>query len=403
MELHNAICCGGWSEIARPVKRKRRGDLTGFKTKRFHSSSIQPNDAGDMSIDLDWSVLDAELSARCLASINAALSTTNKPAFLGDISATSFSLGSIAPELELLEVRDVYEEFLHIDDEVDGYGAGVKTHDAHLGAEYDDYVHVEREPGWQTPGGSVAMARMGSEQVHHQRRRRQSSVGAVPNNSTSAAGDFPFPRLVPHLDADQRSNASAPPNLGRRQPPSVSTPGLRGNLTKEHSQSHRSQSPLDRRVSVATDGQALPPSPSDVSLQMHFLVRYSGDMTVGIQTSIRVSYPTLSFMSLPFSMTLTSLAFEGIVVVAYEGDRQRLHISILDTDSHKEGARHHPGVHDLRATTGAKLLKNIKVESEVGQIDKLVLRDVRRVEQFVIGIAHKALQVRTMLSNDMRI
>ena len=103
-------------------------------------------------------------------------------------------------------------------------------------------------------------------------------------------------------------------------------------------------------------------------------------MTISLRTSIKVNYPSLSFMSLPLSIRLTGLAFQGVIAVAYEGDRKRLHVSILDGNEKGTAA-------------GQNLLRNVTVESEVGQSDKLVIKDMAKVEQFVVDVARKALEV----------
>ncbi|KAK9897999.1 hypothetical protein P389DRAFT_142170 [Cystobasidium minutum MCA 4210] len=219
-----------------------------------------------MSIDLDWGQLDEELCSRALAGINEALKTCKKPNFLGDIRATSFSLGKVSPQLEIVEIRDVFEEFLHVEHE-------------------DEEDHHPRPP------------------------RTAESQSAVPQNGASS------------------------PTSG-------------------------------------------------ISLQLHFRVKYLGNMSISLSTTLKVNYPSPSFMSLPLNLRITGLAFEGLLVVAYEGDKKRLHVSVLDESDPDR----------TKIVKGTNLLKHAFVESEVGQADKLVLKDVAKVEQFVLEMARKALQ-----------
>lgn len=105
-------------------------------------------------------------------------------------------------------------------------------------------------------------------------------------------------------------------------------------------------------------------------------------MSISLSTTLKVNYPSPSFMSLPLNLRITGLAFEGMLVVAYEGDKKRLHVSVLDENDPKR----------TKVVKGETLLKHAVIESEVGQMDKLVLKDVAKVEQFVLEMARKALQ-----------
>lgn len=70
-----------------------------------------------MSIELDWSKLDASLADSVLAIINGHLSSMSRPDFIGPISVTSLDFGSVPPEFELVDLKDVSHEFLDLEDE----------------------------------------------------------------------------------------------------------------------------------------------------------------------------------------------------------------------------------------------------------------------------------------------
>jgi distribution and morphology protein 12 len=101
-----------------------------------------------------------------------------------------------------------------------------------------------------------------------------------------------------------------------------------------------------------------------------------------------INYPSPGFMSLPLNLTLTGLAFDGTLVVAYEGGRRRVHLSILDPGAGGEGV----GLGGGKETPGMRVLKSAVVESEVGQGDKHVLKNVGKVEKFVLEVARKTIE-----------
>lgn len=355
-----------------------------------------------MSIDLDWSQLDQVLCARALASINNVLRTTDKPAFLGDVEATSFSFGTAAPEFEILQIRDVYEEFLNIEDDdedEDGYEGTARV----SGRGFDDQYGHTNDGDSDGPGkpniplsptasfGAFPTRPLGTPSLyssqhqhaglwmssyHHSRKTSQASSsnanlpslaaaasavgggGAGLGQSTPLAG-YPFPRISAHQQdlafSDRRSNTSSSAYLGARR-------------------------------DISPSGNPPPDPNADVAVQVHLRVKYHGNLSIAFETALRVNYPSFAFMSLPLALRLSGLAFEGTLVVAYEGDKKRLHVSILDDDDR------------TKVAAGHRLLRSVRVESEVGQADKLVLKDVEKVEQFVLDAARKALQVSVSVS-----
>ncbi|CAD6589083.1 MAG: Mitochondrial distribution and morphology protein 12 [Cyphobasidiales sp. Tagirdzhanova-0007] len=285
-----------------------------------------------MSIDFDWSQLDSDLCSRALKSINSLLQSTHKPAFLGEVVATAFSFGQVQPELELFEVRDVCDEFLHVDYE----------------EEDADYPVADKNRRSLSPTNSMSGY---SASLNRGLPTPALFSGAnagiwMPNRGVSSTGPgYPFPRYAP-------ANPAVSQDLDRRS--NVSSSAYAGEPLKDLSPTSAQSVPLP-----------------GLSLQLHFRARYSGNMSISVQTSIKVNYPSTSFMSLPLSMQVSAIAFEGIIIIAYEGDRKRLHVSIVD----------------MERSEGSQGLK-----SEVGQSDKLVLKDVGKVEQFVLDTASKALE-----------
>jgi mitochondrial distribution and morphology protein 12 len=72
-----------------------------------------------MSVDLDWLQLST-LSTRLVDSLNQQLKSTERPSFIGPITINSFDFGSTPPDVELVDVRDIYRDFLEDDEEEAG-------------------------------------------------------------------------------------------------------------------------------------------------------------------------------------------------------------------------------------------------------------------------------------------
>jgi len=123
-------------------------------------------------------------------------------------------------------------------------------------------------------------------------------------------------------------------------------------------------------------------------------------------------------MSLPIKLSVTGLIFTGEVVVAYEGARRRVHLCILDDldpygPAGDRSNRHLTSSSD-RSTppesgspprsgkplpVGLRLLPSIFIESEIGQADKHVLKNVTRVERFIQDVIRKTVEEELLFPN----
>ena len=77
-----------------------------------------------MSIDLEWNRLDPSLADTLFDLLNRQLASTPRPSFIGPIEVAAFDFGANAPDVELVDLRDVYRDFLEDDEDEDGDGDG---------------------------------------------------------------------------------------------------------------------------------------------------------------------------------------------------------------------------------------------------------------------------------------
>lgn len=175
-------------------------------------------------------------------------------------------------------------------------------------------------------------------------------------------------------------------------------------------------------------------------LQIHLHITWPSNLRLTLTTSLRINYPSPMFMSLPIKLSVTGLLFTGEVAVAYEGSRRRVHLCILDDqdpygpavgrpqrdkdgeagDGHGnnegreggEGGMDDDGSGSGRGGLGGggqrrgkplpigqRLLPNIFIESELGQADKHVLKNVTRVERFIQDVIRKTIEEEFVFPN----
>ncbi|BGP10640.1 Mitochondrial distribution and morphology protein 12 [Rhodotorula toruloides] len=385
-----------------------------------------------MSIDLDWSLVDATLTQSATAFLANAFDAAPRPDFLGPLSVTTFSFGDTEPQIELLDIRDVQKEFLAAEDGDEdelvaprpGGLAGQRTATADAGRAFNGSgVSPSESPDELFPRRPFPFSPTGSVTGVLPTPQPPSAALFAPglhSHSIPSAAATPFgPR------SRSRSHSPAPPlraNLFLPDPPSLGLAGASLHTGGGHSRSHSQQthphsyappSPTPSHSSLPYQPAASSaPSPS---FQLHLRVSYSGNLSLGISTSLLINYPSPGFMSLPLELTVTGLAFEGVLIVAFEGGRRRLHLSLVeaaDSDPAITPGRRPSGTFSRPAglgpnaaglkpvaSVGARILRSAQVESEVGQADKHVLKNVGKVEKFVLEVARKTLENELVFPN----
>ena len=282
-----------------------------------------------MSLELDWSTVDYELTRSVHRFLSEAFAATALPDFVGPISLDHFSFGDEQPDINILDITDIDKQFLLPDDD-----------------------HESDED--QLP--------------------------PLPPRSTSRSRSHsPAPFNTATLESDSYTHAASQAGAGYPPPPP----------------------PLSSA-----------PSPS---FQLLVRISYSGNLSLALSTSLRINYPSPAFMSLPLQLSLTDLAFQGVLVVAFEGGKNRIHISLVEAPppAEAEAPTTSTSLASMMAATSAsrpttttttmtaaaraatkkeRFLRSAHVESRVGNADKHVLRNVGKVEKFVLDVARTTLE-----------
>jgi distribution and morphology protein 12 len=391
--------------------------------------TVCPSFGSKMSIDLDWNGLDNSLASLLIGILNKQLQSATRPSFIGPVEVTSFDFGSQPPEIELIDLRDIYRDFLEDDEddpEVNGDPArsAGRTHD-----EDDEFEWVSRRSAGR---GMAEEAPMYHHLPPHVRYGRgpASEMFASP---TSPGSSFAPTGSIWNAGAGPSSSLGARPAHSEHPP----TPPSRSHScsdtrihptrpvpTPSSPLSFPSGIPADPvPTSAREDGAgpytpplSPPPPPSTdehPNLQLHLLVSWHSDLRLTLTTSLRINYPSPLFMSLPIRLSVTGLVFNGELAVAYEGG-QRIHLCVLDDlDPYGPSARRgsgsqgstpsDPDADDAHGTkplpVGHRLLPDIFIESELGQADKHVLKNVTRVEKFIQDVIRKTIEEELVFPN----
>ncbi|SPO23025.1 related to mitochondrial inheritance component mdm12 [Ustilago trichophora] len=423
-----------------------------------------------MSLDLDWSLLDDELSVRFLETINRALeaSASKRPSFLGELHFENLQFGSDPPDVAIRSITDIWPDFVSIDDPplrrrgarhatpasnattlVESPTETLPPHHGSVGmgaiplrtyTQFDDAAPPNRIHGppsvvsASVPGTPAAGIGGGPNGYYQQwstalasRGIRSAGLGgaaslpqtqvtspidSVPpspgyfqhwqqttaglgqysaNNSrqtsfdaSSFRGGGPGPQSsVSQIGVKRDSNSLHPPH------PSGGMYGGRPFMRSTPTASFRS---LSGQISPGDDREVAPSpssSPQLPSLQMRLsLVWPTTTFRLTVSTSLLINYPSPAFMSLPLTLSVTGFVMRSGLIVALEGEHQRAHVCLVEEEQE--------GEEDMNAgkrlSPGMNILPTVTFESEVGEHEKHVLKNVGKVEKFVAEVMRKGLE-----------
>ncbi|KAI9785937.1 MAG: Mitochondrial distribution and morphology protein 12 [Geoglossum umbratile] len=220
--------------------------------------------------------------------------------------------------------------------------------------------------GTQTPLAAVAGAHLPSGWPEHGSgsvdgvgvgAQRQDSTASVESLSPPSTANSSMSARTQSEDPNATAPHSTPPPL---RPSSCSPPNT-----------HRPPDPHRRRRI---------PRPSD--FQVIARVRYTGNISLSLTAMILLDYPMPSFVGIPIKLNITGLSFDGVAVLAFTR-KKNVHFCFL---AHEDAVGMVGGDDVSVGAGGGGLLKEIKVESEIGQREggKQSLKNVGKVEKFVL-------------------
>jgi distribution and morphology protein 12 len=449
-----------------------------------------------MSIDLDWDNLTSELANSLVDILNRQLGSVSRPSFIGPIEVLSFDFGNAPPDVEVVDIRNIHPDFLEDDEEQDDEGDPTPS-DRPTPPSHKDHPHqpehgsashpprsagegsieVEDNFEWLSRKALRSKGLDGYHPPHHPHplsyppgdtSRASPRIGAMdmfgstPSLHPGVYPGSPWSPAMPNL-LDLRATSYYPPSMAQGLRGSAyggSLPNSRLGSRKPSLQGESLRLPTPDTQNLPNQGPDTTPSSDSQpakrehpNLQLHVHISWESNLRLTLATSLLINHPSPMFMTLPIKLSVTGLVFDGQLAVAYQGEKRRVHLCILDElDPYAPSAPHRnrdPGAprdksnpnspavmsssqsrEDLgwgpaptrspqgphsRAVPlshqssedsmmreesernekplpiGQRLLPNIYIESEIGQADKHVLKNVTRVERFIQDVIRKSI------------
>lgn len=293
-----------------------------------------------MSFELDWQSLSPILAKTFTTHLNRILTSVPTPSFLDPIVIQAIDFGDTAPDIQLIDIRDISRAFSEAD--------------------------TCAQPRPQAPVLPIP-----DSPLH--------STGWVPNNAHPSS-----PRPRTEL---ARSFADG---AGRMPDPAPTTYESNLSHTESALPDWSNDAPERQHGPTSDAPEPKTSSSSQPSLELHLKVTYSGNMRIDLSTALVLNHPSPLFMSLPIKMRVVGFVFAAELVVALEADRSRCHVTVFEPQpSPEEEAGESFDTPDL--TPGARILPEMLIQTEVGNADKHVLRNVGKVERFLLETLRKII------------
>lgn len=377
-----------------------------------------------MSIDLDWSKLDASLATYLVDVLNKQLGSAERPSFIGPVEVTSLDFGSASPDVELVDLRDIYRDFVEEDDEELDRGP-IKAAEDEEPFEWVSRRAVGREEGlaYQHLPPHIRYGRSGPTDLFEPLPVPDTAPD-IPEHppiyrSPSPATPFTAAGLFHRTSFDQSYYRRT--SLDQSSRCTSNDHSSQVPLPSPRSLSEQEQPPLQEKQQKQQQSQD--DHPQHPNLQLHLHINWHSNLRITLTTSLLINYPSPMFMSLPIKLSVTGLVFTGELAVAYEGQRRRVHLCILDDldpygpagDRAKRDSVGHtpppeliddesplssvPSRPSKPLPVGQRLLPSIFIESEIGQADKHVLKNVTRIERFIQDVIRKTLEEELVFPN----
>lgn len=333
-----------------------------------------------MSFDINWSQFasNPNLNERIRLFIDEELHSITLPSFIDNLTVEAFSLGEKAPEITIRHIGDPFEEFYADENDNDEEAHPVPQSTPSLNGYGDDdssedeqCLKPEKHSDLITKESSTVkpLDASGSGQINSQpqtSRKGSDSVRYFSNYNMNNLGLGPT-----ELDL----------------PASIFS----------HS-AYRQQNGSMTRSKMSERGA------NDIQFMLE--VDFQSNIVIELKINLLVNYPLAHFISLPIKLRITDLAIHSLAAVAYL--KNKVFISILCdlndsaadyfTSSQRTTMSRESGSSSQNTPAGGNfvdystgntreridVIRSINIDSEIGEVESNVLRNVGKVEKFLV-------------------
>ncbi|RHZ54063.1 hypothetical protein Glove_431g28 [Diversispora epigaea] len=353
-----------------------------------------------MSFDIFWEKLDNEMAKKVQDILtNHFRNSANKPSFIGDIVISDFHFGTLPPSIEINNITDPFPEFYLPDNSIvdldtnnnnnnnNNNNSNNNNNNNNSNNNNNNGSGSGSGSGSGNGNGGIGLSRMNSANSTASGLSNSYGIGGIGGIGTTSTNSIGFSSSIiddyhnsEYLYYQQRllreqQQHHLPYNHHLLH--STSPPSLLPSLLLPHH--HLGENIIDNFDNVDSfESMMIPEEVEEVSsikkhdtdAQLHISIDYKGDMRMIITTELYMNYPSMMFMSLPIRLTITGFEFSATAVIAYL--KRRINFCFLEPKNPEES-----------------LLKEVHIESEVGDKEKQVLKNIGKLERFIVDQLRK--------------
>lgn len=342
-----------------------------------------------MSFDINWSQLveDESINNSIKDFLASQFLSVSLPSYIDNLTVSDFLLGDKAPEIIIRDIGDTFDDFYEDEDGPRNAGAPTTTATSGMGESdsSDDEDTRDGLTGEVTLSETTEYRTQFAPQPLHpiptKLRRSHTTLAATPLSSHS------------HLNSLYAYNLNNV-GLGTLNLNSA-TPSGRDTPTQ-----------ILNQMRTATGGPNLPPilntpisslkklKRGENDVQIIAEVKYKGNLHIEVTVDLFLNYPSQHFVTLPIKLHITGFEIHSLICIAYLQDA--VYFSFLCDVSDDSQADYFNGAHmesggnfvEYVSGTNNKeridIIKKVKIESEIGEVETNVLRNVGKVEKFLV-------------------
>lgn len=335
-----------------------------------------------MSFDINWDKLveDNSINEYIREFLDRQLNQLLLPSYIDNLTVTQFSLGSKAPEITIRHVGDPFDEFYEEEDENDEDRNAISPSMSDLDTDSDN----DSEYGYD---GHTTLNETG---LKHTLNELPPTPPPIPTDPRDILRNF---------HAYSMNNVGLGHHIS-----SITEAETPTNIFAQNSAF---------RPSIISGQKAVKRDSDD--LQTIVEIDYQGDSTMEVTVNLLVNYPSTQFITLPIKLHISDLVIHSLAAVAYI--KKCIFVTFLcDLDSaeteyflkpnENNGG---PGRISRTPSSGGNfvdytpatnherinVIKSVKIESEIGELGNNVLRNVGKVERFLVD------QLRTIIRDEV--
>lgn len=381
-----------------------------------------------MSFDINWSdlVSDESLNESIKEFLDNQFQNISLPSFIDNLSVSDFSLGNSPPEITIRHIGDPFDDFYEAEGEDDekekknvymqqGVSRDSNSSDEDDDDEYDgdrsnDLSIITEDPNIHTFTSEAGRSRLASPPPAPLTDLRRSRAALDPfslimgNNNLNYMHNYNMNYVgLGNLNATgTHTGTDTPTNILNQNPYAT----LKSNPSSYYknkdsskfsgSDTHKNGFRLTSKEPCSTRGE------NDIQLIAE--VKYNGDLHLELTVNLLVNYPSPNFISLPIKLHVTDLVIHSIITIAYL--KNSVFFSFLcdvnDINSdYFTSSTQNSTPENMNGTTNTggnfvdyisgpinreriDIIKKVKIESEIGEAEQNALRNVGKVERFLV-------------------